>query len=31
MEHESIPVLFELDKLTECSETRRKNLEAVFA
>lgn len=31
MEHESIPTLFELDKLTECSEKRRKNLEAVFA
>ena len=31
MEHESIPTLFELDKLAECSEKRRMNLEAVFA
>lgn len=31
MEHENIPALFELDKLAECSEKRRKNLEAVFA
>ncbi len=31
MGHERIPTLFELDKLTECSKKRRKNLEAVFA
>lgn len=31
MEHEGIPALFELDKLAECSEKRRMNLEAVFA
>jgi len=31
IEHESIPSLFELDKLAECSERRQKNLEAVFA
>ena len=31
MEHEGIPALFELDKLAECSERRRMNLEAVFA
>ena len=31
MEHESIPTLFNLDKMAECSEKRRKNLEMVFA
>ena len=30
MEHEGIPTLFELDNLAECSEKRRKNLEALF-
>lgn len=31
MEHENIPMLFELNKLAECSEKRRMNLEDVFA
>ncbi len=31
MEHENIPTLFGLDKLAECSEKRRMNLESVFA